>query len=177
MDEKYYFQTDCSKLLDKIIWTHKIQCCELERQKKMQFAFHIIRTVFYCVSSTGVITGLLISEKWISIISAIVIFVTALLDNIIKFLSFNEKIPQLKVNSQQLFNLRNELAFNMRKFERGGIDDRQIESTYKDILSSFEAICLVKIDESKSSVNEATKKLKERHDETTNYDIVEEVLK
>ncbi len=58
MEEKYIYETDCNKLLDKIIWAHKIQCCELERQSSIQKVIKIIRILFYCASTTGVVTGL-----------------------------------------------------------------------------------------------------------------------
>ena len=177
MKEKYVYETDCNKLLDKIIWTHKIQCCELERQSNIQKTIKIIRILFYCISTTGVITGLLLSQNIVSIASAIAIFIVAVLDNVLKLFSFEEKIPQLKFHSQMLCNLREELAFNMRKFERGVTTDSQIESIYKEFLSKYQAICAVKVSESNKSVEKASDKLKNRHDEEANLDIVKEALK
>lgn len=174
MELKEAYRRQMRSFFSDVIWTHKIQCCQMDIYETKLGRYNIFKGVLQSLSASGVLIAAISDIKTLSILSALILFGTYLLDNILKITQYKDKISKIKIDTTNLVILRNRLKIDILT-----IDNFSIE-IIKEKIESYEnqtrSIYLGLSNPSSKAVKIAEEKLKMRKDDSKNKEFIDSCL-
>ena len=174
MELKEAYLRQMRSFFSDVIWTHKIQCSQMDIYETKLGRYNNIKGVLQSLSASGVLIAAISDIKILSIFSALVLFGTYLLDNILKVTQYKDKIGKIKVDTTNLVILRNRLKFDILTF------DNYNNEILKEKIDSYEnqtrSIYLSLYNPSSKAVKIAEEKLKMRKDDSKNKEFIDSCL-
>ena len=156
--------------ISEIIWTHKIQATILDDLKRKNKIYKICKELIIGLSSFVSVLFLYYQKYTGALISSAVSTISIILDNVINFSNFDNRIRITNDNVNNLWYMKKILSMNMEYLENDIIDWKLAEENLeyrKNIYSNLETA-------SNKIMKSAEYKLKVRKDEEVNDEFFDE---
>lgn len=177
MDDKIkVLEAQIRQLFAGVVWTHKIQEKQADIYKDKSTIIEIAKLVAATLTTSGILTSLVVDEKLITILTAIVSFVTILLNEIDKACNYKELQIKHKNTAVDLLEVREEWICVLTDIKTDRVTESEVVERRDKIIAKQMEIYKQAADASSKAVDKASEALKARKDNTFEDDEIDSFL-
>lgn len=149
-----------------VAWTHKIQEKQAEIYGKRHAIISTVNIFAASITSAGIFSTIFAGQMWITIVSAIMSFVTVFLSALLKAFDFKETAKANKATATKLVVLRDELQLLLHKVRHETLPVAELIEQFADIQCRVHAAYQEAPQTTDKAVKMADISLKEKKDDT-----------
>lgn len=164
------------QMLGQVVWTHKIQEKQADIYKFWYNFWETMRVLTSAITTSGIVASLIYDGYWAKVVTAIVSLLSLFINSYLKVYDLKNLQRQHKQSALAHLELRERIICTLSDIKMNKIDENKAIDLRDELSKKFIEICKITIDPTEQAVEEASKCLKERHDNTFSDEEIDSYL-